>query len=193
VSRAPAAPGRPARAAGPAAAPRGPRIGVARSAAAAAPLPAPAGAPPARPALTLVPSPPAPEPETGPSSIARSGVDELAEAGGGRVDYGDDGMATIDFAGGGAPGIPAFSTAPMTVTREIADAPATPDDSSGVLARAEASAPAASVAHSAAAPENDQAKKGPDADEIYEEVLQRLRRDLLAELEQQGHLLRDTF
>ena len=32
-----------------------------------------------------------------------------------------------------------------------------------------------------------------DHEEIYEQVLERLRRDLVAELEQQGHLLRDTF
>ncbi|MGH2969517.1 MAG: hypothetical protein ACRDK0_10700, partial [Solirubrobacteraceae bacterium] len=30
-----------------------------------------------------------------------------------------------------------------------------------------------------------------DPDELYEQVLERLRRDLVAELEQSGHLLRD--
>jgi hypothetical protein len=115
------------------------------------------------------------------------------------VDYGDDGMATIDFAGGGTPAIPPFSTAPVTVSREAADAPAAPHaaPSDGpVLGRARVDAPApaaASSSSSSATPANDNPQKRPDADEIYEEVLQRLRRDLVAELEQQGHLLRDTF
>ena len=30
-----------------------------------------------------------------------------------------------------------------------------------------------------------------DAEEMYEQVVERLRRDLIAELEQNGHLLRD--
>jgi hypothetical protein len=34
--------------------------------------------------------------------------------------------------------------------------------------------------------------KGADPEEIYEQVLERLRRDLVAELEQNGHLLRDN-
>ena len=32
-----------------------------------------------------------------------------------------------------------------------------------------------------------------DPDEMYEQVLQRLRRDLIAELEQNGQLLRDNL
>ena len=37
------------------------------------------------------------------------------------------------------------------------------------------------------------ARGGADPDEIYEQVLERLRRDLVAELEQNGHLLRETL
>jgi hypothetical protein len=136
-----------------------------------------------------------PDPGTAPHAVARSGVDDLAAAAAGHVDYGDDGMATIDFASGGTPAIPAFSTAPVTVSREVADVPAAPSDGA-VLGRALVDAPAAptpAVTGDGATPANDNPTKGPDADEIYEEVIQRLRRDLVAELEQQGHLLRDTF
>jgi len=137
-------------------------------------------------------------PSPGPAAIARTGVDELAEATGGQLDYGDDGMATIDFTGSGAPTIPAFSTTPVTVTREVAPAPAPAPGppAGGVLARAETTAetPQTTTAtpHSgisdAAAPAQPQ-----DPEELYEQVMTRLRRDLIAELEQNGHLLRDTL
>jgi hypothetical protein len=105
-------------------------------------------------------------------------------------------MATVDFTGGGGiPTFPAFSTAPVTVSREVADsgpAPAPPSPGSPVLARAEVDAPAASTPPQA--PANDaQAPEETDPDEIYEKVVDRLRRDLIAELEQHGHLLRETL
>jgi len=158
-----------------------------------APLAAPSAAP-SRPALTLVPTPPAAEPGPAPRSVARSGVEDLAAAGGGHVDYGDDGMATIDFAGGGTPSIPAFSTAPVTVSREVSAAPAPAAESDNVVARVidAAPSPAASVAHEAPGP-GGAAPAEADPDAIYEQVLERLRRDLVAELEQNGHLLRETF
>jgi hypothetical protein len=123
-------------------------------------------------------------------------VDDLADASGGQLDYGDDGMATIDFTGRGAPEIPAFSTTPVTVSREVStDAPAPAEN---VLARAQtdaAATPATTTAtpHSSSIPEQGDAPKAPDPDEVYEQVMTRLRRDLIAELEQNGHLLRDTF
>jgi hypothetical protein len=66
-----------------------------------------------------------------------------------------------------------------------------------VLARAEtdvAATPASSVTtpHSGI-PDSDAPAKPQDPEELYEEVMTRLRRDLIAELEQNGHLLRDTF
>ena len=102
-------------------------------------------------------------------------------------------MATVDFTGGGMPTMPAFSTAPVTVSREVADTtPAPAPPGSPVLARAEASEPAASTPHQA--PANDaEASEETDPDEIYEKVVDRLRRDLIAELEQHGHLLRETL
>ena len=113
-------------------------------------------------------------------------------------------MATIDFTGtgtgtgGGAPQRPPFSTAPMTVSREVADEPASllTSGESGMLSRAlveggqAPSQPAPSSQSSG--PEAD-APKGPDPDEIYEQVVERLRHDLIAELEQHGHLFRETL
>ena len=122
-------------------------------------------------------------------------MDDLAAVGGGHVDYGDDGMATIDFTGGGAPSMPAFSTAPMTVSREISTPAAAPaSGSDNVVARVidEAPAPATTVPHQAPGPDGA-APAEADPDAIYEQVLERLRRDLVAELEQNGHLLRETF
>jgi hypothetical protein len=183
----------------------GARRGLARAAAATASAPALARTPAdalARPALTLLPTPPAPEPTPGPAAIARTGADELAAATGGQLDYGDDGMASIDFTGEGTPTIPAFSTTPVTVSREVdttpppAQAPA-PARDANVLARAETTAETPSTAvttqHSSSIPDNDDPAKPADPDEIYEQVMTRLRRDLIAELEQNGHLLRDTF
>ena len=104
--------------------------------------------------------------------------------------------ATVDFTGaGGIPTFPAFSTAPVTVSREVADsapAPAPASPGSPVLGRAQEDAPAASTPHQA--PANDSAPpEEDDSDEIYEKVVERLRRDLIAELEQHGHLLRETL
>jgi len=214
VQRSPAA-AQPAAEAAPRATPA-PGTGLARSARPAASgtgatprsaaLPVPAAAPaaaaapalartaaPARPALSLVPAPPVPEPTAGPAAIARSGADELAAATGGQLDYGDDGMATIDFTGPGSPTIPAFSTTPVTVTREVAPAP-----TGDVLARAVTDVAAdtpqssASTSHSGI-PDSAAPAKPQDPEELYEEVMTRLRRDLIAELEQNGHLLRDTL
>ena len=80
------------------------------------------------------------------------------------------------------------------VSREVAPAPA-PTESDNVIARAETAAPAptASTPHSSSIPEQGAAPEAPDPDEVYEQVMTRLRRDLIAELEQNGHLLRETL
>jgi hypothetical protein len=81
----------------------------------------------------------------------------------------------------------------VTVTREVsADAP---EPAENVLARAETDVTATSTStpHSSSIPEQGAAPEAPDPDEVYEQVMTRLRRDLIAELEQNGHLLRDTF
>ena len=63
-----------------------------------------------------------------------------------------------------------------------------------MLARAETATPEAGGAtpHSGI-PDSNAPAKPQDPEELYEEVMTRLRRDLIAELEQNGHLLRDTF
>jgi hypothetical protein len=69
-----------------------------------------------------------------------------------------------------------------------------PAPAEDVLARAETTTPAStSTPHSTSIPEQDVTPEAPDPDEVYEQVMTRLRRDLIAELEQNGHLLRDTF
>jgi hypothetical protein len=112
-------------------------------------------------------------------------------------------MASVDFTGQGIPEIPAFSTTPVTVSREVtpsaAPAPATAPAPGGgnVLARAETdrapATPAVTTPHSSSIADNEAAPAPPDPEELYEEVMTRLRRDLIAELEQNGHLLRNTF
>jgi len=89
-------------------------------------------------------------------------------------------MTTIDFTG--APEIPAFSTAPVSVSRALTEAANVPTREA-----------AAGTPHQGADPAAADAPAGADPDEIYEQVVERLRRDLIAELEQHGHLLRETF
>jgi hypothetical protein len=152
-------------------------------------------------------------------------VNELADAGGGHVTQEPDGMATIDFTSrpgpGGAPYIPPFSTAPVTVSRmpSLADATSAVsglrdqavDAGRGAVDHGvqqaqqlgdQAIEHGSQYAHDAVdhatsavrdatglgagSPEDAKAK----ADEMYEEMLRRLRRDLLTELEGGGHLLR---
>jgi hypothetical protein len=84
------------------------------------------------------------------------------------------------------------------VSREAAPTPA-PAESGNVLARAETdtAAPVASstvaTPHSSSIPETGPAAPELDPEEVYEQVMTRLRRDLIAELEQNGHLLRETL
>ena len=88
-------------------------------------------------------------------------------------------QTTIDFTGQGVPDIPPFSTAPVSVSRAIdineievpVGSPATPSSSG--------------AEHPSGAP------GGADPEEIYEQVLQRLRRDLRDELELTGRFLHD--
>ena len=111
-------------------------------------------------------------------------------------------MATIDFTGRGTPVIPPFSTAPVTVSRSVVDGAMETVTDRGVstvegvadhgLQRAlvEQGADSANgpVSEAPGAP-----AQGADPEEMYEQVLQRLRRDLIAELEQNGQLLRDNL
>jgi hypothetical protein len=107
------------------------------------------------------------------------------------VSYGDDGMATIDFTGRGVPSIPAFSTAPVSVSRAIAPvASHTPAVSSAAHSSAAPTAHEPIADHPAA---SDPKAQEAAADEMYEHIVQRLRRDLIAELELGGHLLRDDY
>ena len=106
-------------------------------------------------------------------------AERLAEASGGAVEDSGRGMQSVTFPspGGGLPYIPPFSTQPVTVARAETDAPATP------------SAPTQStgVEH----PAGDGGEKL-DLDKIYDEFLDRFKRDLLIEREQSGHLLIDN-
>ena len=111
-------------------------------------------------------------------------------------------MASIDFTGQGVPQFPAFSTAPVTVSREVAPTPAPPAPrppraATSSRARRPEAAPAASstvaTPHSSSIPESGAAAPGLDPEEVYDQVMTRLRRDLIAELEQNGHLLRETL
>src|SRR5205085_1796133 len=125
-----------------------------------------------RPHLTLV-TPPAPEPA--PRQLARSSAERLADATGGEVLGGEGGLRSVSFPAPGQAGLPELSTAPITVSRDFTDAPA------------QQSQPAA---HSDAAQHPaDGAHKGVDMDAVYDEFIERFKRDLLIEREQLGHLL----
>ena len=119
-------------------------------------------------------------------------------------------MTTIDFTGPGVPEVPPFSAAPVSVSRFIGGhrarsalqgvADRATDAGEGVADRGVAAVQgvgqqAIEAAGSAAGdalglPEQGEAA---DPEEIYEQVIERLRRDLIAELEQHGHLLRETL
>jgi len=101
-------------------------------------------------------------------------------SGGGQVTESPDGNATIDFTGGSAPVIPPFSTAPVSVSRAInIDEVSVPVES-----------PASGNA-SGGAEHPQGAQGGADPEEMYEQVLSRLRRDLRDELELTGRYLHD--
>jgi hypothetical protein len=218
VSRTPAPPraAAPTPAASPALATRrsAPR-GIARSAAATAP--ALAEHPHPRPALSLVPTPePAPAPTPAPRGISRTGVEELASAGGGQVTQQPDGMASIDFTDtpSATPYVP-FSTAPMTVSRDLLGdvRGAATNAASGLRDRATSEVQnrghqladqAADYAHhqvergesalhdaiGGGGNTSDEAAKKAEADAMYDEVVRRLKLDMLVELEAGGHNLR---
>jgi hypothetical protein len=100
------------------------------------------------------------------------------------------GLETIDF---GPPARPP-TTAPllspaMSVTAgDAPDTGATADAAPSEAAETTADAPAAT---SSAGPGASHAAASPDVDEIYEQVVERLRRDLLFERERMGDLLGD--
>jgi hypothetical protein len=148
--------------------------------------PAAEDAPAERPVMALrdAPAPTALSraPMPAPAALGTSGQ-TLARAIGAEVGYDDAGASEIVFpAPGGAPPFVPFSTAPRSVSREVAEAapPAMAEASAPARAREPAAAPAPEAA--AAAPELDK-------DELYEEFLSRLRRDILHEREQSGLLI----
>jgi hypothetical protein len=72
--------------------------------------------------------------------------------------------------------MPAFSTAPVTVSRVVEEAPP------------ETNAYASAIDH----PASPAAPVDVDVDALYDEFLERFKRDLLVEREQLGHLLIDN-
>jgi hypothetical protein len=179
IARSTAPGGRIARAAARAAGATAPAAAVAR-ATAADEVP--------RPHLQLVASEPAPAPTPPPApaaarQIARATAESLAEATGGAIELGAGGMQSVTFPAPGNAGsaslpyIPPFSTEPVTV------------------ARAETDAPAASTPSTPSTPVDHPPAEGGgslDLDKVYDEFLDRFKRDLLIEREQSGHLLIDN-
>jgi hypothetical protein len=97
-------------------------------------------------------------------------------------------MRTVHFP---APG-QGLSQAPVTIQRDFA-----PDTGAGASAAASAPAPAAGNAGSdpAAAPgagPGGEKKEELTPDQMYDYILERLRRDLVVEREQLGHLIIDN-
>ena len=126
----------------------------------------------------------------GPVAVSRTpavrgtSAQAIARALGTDVAYGSDGTPSVVFppppgAPAAAPHIP-FSTAPRTVSREVtipetsvtSPLPSSSSNGSGPAATPEAAAPL-------------------DPDQLYEDFLARLRRDLLHEREQAGILIDD--
>ena len=116
----------------------------------------------ARPHLGVVDTPPAPR-------LARSAAERIAENTGGAIETGEGGLQTVHFPA------PAISQAPVTISRELSEGGG--------------SAPA--PAETTSAPESGGAP-GADREELYEYFLDRLKRDLVAEREQMGHLINDN-
>jgi hypothetical protein len=93
------------------------------------------------------------------------------------VETSERGVKTVHFP---APEQPALSTAPVTVSRELDDAPSRASTSSS------SSSSSSSVSH----PADDEKQMSPD--ELYEYFLDRFKRDLLIEREQSGYLVIDN-
>ena len=135
-----------------------------------------------RPHLALVASEPAPAPAPAPRQIARATAETLAEATGGAIEQAG-GMQSVTFPAPGSAGVPSlpiippFSTEPVTVARAETDAPATQT----------AATPSTGVEHPPA-----EGSDKLDLDKVYDEFLDRFKRDLLIEREQSGHLLIDN-
>lgn len=130
---------------------------------------------------------PAPTAVSRTPAVSGTSAQSLARAIGAEISYGDDGSPAIEFpAPDGTPAAPApyvpFSTSPRTVSRVETAAP--PSNGS-----------TATTGHtpSAALTENHQESPGGgagmDVDQLYEEFLSRLRRDVLHEREQHGMLV----
>jgi hypothetical protein len=114
---------------------------------------------------------------TAPTNAAR-----LAEATGARLsDDGEAGTETVVFP---RPAGASFAPA-VALMRDADDALGSEDQSAG-------QAPAQTAAQATSAPPVPQpGSGGRDIDEIYDQVMQRLRRDLLADRERMGDLLGD--
>jgi hypothetical protein len=165
-------------------APSGGRIAraTARAAAQHAPAPAPVPEPERRPHLTLVQAPAEPAPSPAPRQIARTSAERLAEVTGGAIAQGEGGLRAVSFPAPGSqaapqpPYIAPFSTEPVTVARAITEAPA---ESSPATAHMPTDHPPSG-------------EPKVDVDALYDEFLDRFKRDLLVEREQSGHLLIDN-
>ncbi|MDP9293731.1 MAG: hypothetical protein M3O90_04765, partial [Actinomycetota bacterium] len=117
-------------------------------------------------------------PMAAPAAQGTSGQ-TLARAVGSEVGYTDAGAAEVVFPApdGSPPPFASFSTAPRTVSRDLTDSEvATPPAPSSSGSTAPAAAPAPPPL---------------DKDELYEEFVSRLRRDLLHEREQSGLLIEE--
>ena len=106
-----------------------------------------------------------------------------------------DGNATIDFTGRGVPEIPPFSTTPVT-SPVRPSSPQPPPLTSAPQQQIDRAVTIDEIETSVDSPPSSGAQHPgqntpPDPEAMYEEVLSRLRRDLVAELEQSGQLLHD--
>jgi len=131
---------------------------------------------------TLAPEAVSRAPMAAPAAQGTSGQ-TLASALGVEAGYDDAGTSEIVFpAPDGAPPFVPFSTAPRSVSREIA----MPELSVPAAANPGAPPPSSAAAPAAAAAE---APPPLDKDALYEEFMSRLRRDILHEREQSGILI----
>jgi hypothetical protein len=131
---------------------------------------------------------PAPTAVSRTPAVRGTSAQSIARAIGGEISYAADGSPGIEFPtpeappAAGAPYIP-FSSAPRTVSRV------------DTAASSSSSAPAATTDHAppAALTQNHQESPGSapglDPDQLYEDFLARLRRDVLHEREQHGMLV----
>jgi hypothetical protein len=126
------------------------------------------------------PSPAASAPGGFASAIARSGLGAASTEGG---------SSTVTFGAPAQDGIPEyvpFSTAPVTVSREEAAPEPAPAEAPAATATATAAPPAPP-----AAPPAPGSPGGADSEKLFEDLYDRLKRELLLEQEQLGQAFRE--